>query len=75
MIVAEDGGQTAALNFPSVAGLLVYDDSIFGEYPDSDDTDSAVVDKRDFLRERGQPIYISPQTGAIIRGPVGEDST
>ncbi len=75
MIATAATRTPAALNFPSVAGLLVYDDSLFGEFPGSDERNPDVVDKREFLRQRGQPIYISPQTGDIVLGPIGEERT
>ena len=69
MVFADFSG-VVALNFPSVDGLLVYDDAAFREYPDDDDSDPAnIVDKREFLSESGQALYISWQTGAIVRGP------
>jgi len=72
MVFADNNGRIAALNFPSVDGLLVYDDASFGQFPDDDDTDPTnVVDKRDYLAKSGQPLYISWQTGAIVRGPTG----
>jgi hypothetical protein len=75
MIVPAAVRTPAALNFPSVAGLLVYDDSLFEEFPDSNERNPDVLDKREFLRQRGQPIYISPQTGEIVLGPIGEERT
>ncbi len=54
-----------ALNFPSVDGLLVYNDSLFNEAGTPDQ-------KRDFLLRTAQPFYVNRLTGAVIRGPVGE---
>ena len=54
-----------AINFPSVDGLLVYDDSLFNEAGTPDQ-------KRDFLLRTAQPFYVNRLTGAVIRGPVGE---
>jgi len=64
------GGGGVALNFPSVDGLLVYDDSFFRDLPDGPVTPPD-EDKRDFLRRTGRPFYVSAQTGVVIRGPVG----
>jgi len=55
-----------AVNFPSVDGLLVYDDSLFREYSDP-------KNKRDFMLRTAQPIYINRLTGALVEGPVGEN--
>jgi type II secretory pathway pseudopilin PulG len=57
-----------ALNFPSVDGMLVYDDSLFNESGDA----SA---KRKYLLQSAQPFYIQRLTGAVVRGPVGEGPT
>lgn len=54
-----------AINFPSVDGLLLYDDSLFRGVADN-------ARKRDFLLRTAQPYYVSRNTGAVIRGPVGE---
>jgi len=53
-----------AINFPSVDGLMVYDDSLFNEV--------TTPEKRSFLLRVGQPLYVSRWTGTVIRGPVGE---
>lgn len=55
-----------ALNFPSVDGLLVYDDALFNELPD-------IADRRAFLIRTGRPFYIHRITGALVRGPLGEN--
>lgn len=69
MIVA-NGQPPAAVNFPSVDGLLVYDDSVFREFPDT--PVGSEPDKRRYLIDSAAPVYISPQTGAVILGPKGE---
>lgn len=69
MIVDENDN---ALTFPSVDGVLVYDDDLFRDHPDAD---PLVVTKRQFLIRHARPLYISRQTGAIIRGPLGEDAS
>jgi len=56
----------AAINFPSVDGVLVYDDSLFRR-------SGAAVTRRDFLAETGRPYYVNRVTGEIIRGPVAEN--
>jgi len=61
-LVTDD--QDVAINFPSIDGLLVYDDSVFN--------DLTVPEKRSFVLQRGRPLYVSRWTGAVIRGPVGE---
>lgn len=57
--------QNNAINFPSVDGLLVYDDALFNEITDA-------ADKRRFLMETSRAFYIQRMTGAVVRGPVGE---
>ena len=69
MLVAD--GTNVALNFPSVDGLLVYDDSSFKEFPDGP-LNPPLVDKRGYLKQSAQPLYITRQNAAIIRGPVGQ---
>jgi hypothetical protein len=61
-----DSGDIA-LNFPSVDGLLVYDDSLFRDMPASQ--------KRAILLRTARPLYVSRWTGVVIRGPVGENVT
>lgn len=61
-----DGDRDIAINFPSVDGLLVYDDSLFKTLGDS-------TQKRAYLLAVAQPYYINRYTGAIIRGPSGEN--
>ncbi len=66
--LAVDGSATpVAINFSSVDGLLVYDDSLFKEVPQSE--------KRAVMLRTAQPLYVSRFTGATIRGPVGENET
>ncbi len=64
----QSSGSTAeiAINFPSVDGLLVYDDSLFRGLDD-------ITQKRSFLLETGRPFYVNRNTGAVIQGPVGEN--
>lgn len=62
----------AAINFPSVDGLLVYDDSLFNE---AGDGAAATDQQRAFLLRSAKPFYINRWTGAVIRGPSGETIT
>ena len=55
-----------AINFPSVDGLLVYDESLFSSA-------GSAEQKRQYLLDAAQPFYIHRLTGAVIRGPVGEN--
>jgi len=57
--------ENVAINFPTVDGLLAYDDSAFSEL----DTAAA---KREYLLESAQPFYVNRYTGAVVRGPIGE---
>jgi prepilin-type N-terminal cleavage/methylation domain-containing protein len=59
-----------AINFRSVDGLLVYDDSLFNEAGAG-----ASAQKRDFLLRTAQPFYVNRFTGVVIRGPAGEGVT
>jgi len=62
-LVTDSAGN--ALNFPSVDGLLVYDESLFTAA-------GTAEQKRQYLLEASQPFYVHPLTGSVIRGPVGE---
>lgn len=64
--VLADLGENAAFNFPSVDGLLVYDDALFNSLEEPEE-------KRTYLLENALPLYINPVTGALIRGPRGEN--
>ena len=64
--VVVDPGTQIALNFRSVDGLLVYDDSLFREAP-------APADKRGVVVNTAQPFYIHHLTGAVVKGPAGEN--
>lgn len=64
-LVGNTDDPPTAVNFPSVDGLLVYDDSLLK------DLDSP-IDKRQALLRTGVPVYINRLTGAIVEGPVGE---
>ncbi len=64
-VVRDNETDDTALNFLSVDGLLVYDDSLFTGLPDA-------AEKREYLLRSARPLYVSRWTGAVIRGPVGE---
>ena len=64
-VVVDPKDPTIALNFPSVDGLLVYDESLFSNA-------GTAEQKRQFLLDAAQPFYVHRLTGAVIRGPVGE---
>ena len=65
IVSAADGDK--AVNFPSVDGLLVYDESLYSGL--------TVDEKREFLIDTAQPLYVSRWTGTLIVGPVGEPPT
>lgn len=62
-----------AINFPSVDGLLLYNDQEF-RAQGADPLDNTNILRR-FLIRNAQPFYISRLTGEVIRGPVGEGAT
>lgn len=64
-LIVDPADDEIALNFPSVDGLLVYEDSLVRDVPK--------FEKRAVLIRTAQPLYISRFTGAVIRGPVGEN--
>ena len=65
-LIYDEPAGDVAINFPSVDGLLVYDDSAFRGL-------DLAADKRNYLLESAQPFYVNRYTGAIIRGPLGEN--
>ncbi|MBN1510591.1 MAG: type II secretion system protein [Phycisphaerae bacterium] len=65
LVAANASGGVTALNFPCVDGVLVYDGTYYWDLPDADA-------RREFIREKAIPYYVSRLTGDIIRGPVGE---
>ncbi len=65
LVVDPEDGSTA-LNFPTVDGLMIYDNTAFNEIDDS-------VLKREWLIRTAQPLYVSRWTGTVIRGPIGEN--
>lgn len=68
---ATDGAMPTALNFPSVDGLLLYDDTMMKNFPDGP-VNEPEQDKRDYLRRDGRPYYITVQSGAVVRGPLAD---
>lgn len=66
-LVTDSSG--VAVNFPSVDGLLIYDDALFNDLGSSPEVNML---KRDFLLREGVPFYINRWTGVVVRGPVGE---
>lgn len=66
VIDPDNAADPLAINFPSVDGLLVYDDSGFVEAGDP-------AAKREYLLRFAQPFYVNRLTGAVIRGPLGEN--
>ena len=60
------GGIQTAINFPSVAGVLVYDDDLFGRLSDPEA-------KRDFLLRSARPLYVNRVTGQVLAGPLGQN--
>ncbi|MFH1111166.1 MAG: hypothetical protein V1790_18510 [Planctomycetota bacterium] len=64
-LVTDAGNRDVAINFPSVDGLLVYDESLFSNA-------GTAEQKRQFLLDAAQPFYVHRLTGAVVRGPVGE---
>ncbi len=64
-LVSDD--RDVAINFSSVDGLLVYDDSLFNDAFEP-------PQKRAMLRRDAQPLYVSRWTGVVIRGSAGENA-
>ena len=72
LVELDAGGQPTkkAINFPSVDGLLIYDDSALAGIPYQQATDTF---KRTYLMENARPLYISRLTGDVLEGPKGEN--
>ena len=64
-LITEPGAPPVAINFPSVDGVLLYDDSLLRTLPTG-------PQRRDFLLRTAQPYYVHHSTGMLIKGPVGE---
>lgn len=65
-LVVDNFAGPVAINFPSVDGLLLYDDGAFRRMGDAEE-------KRRFLIRTGQPIYVAGVTGSVILGPIAEN--
>ncbi|UCF33921.1 MAG: hypothetical protein JSV78_01170, partial [Phycisphaerales bacterium] len=69
LVIDPNASTPTAINFPSVDGVLIYDDSGFRAI---DATGPSVIDRREYLLRTAQPLYVVPSTGEIVRGPLGE---
>lgn len=65
LISATINSKPTAVNFPSVRGVVVYDDELYQKM--------STGAHRQFLLDTGRPYYISNATGDIIRGPLGTE--
>jgi len=64
-VVTDD--SNTAINFPSVDGLLVYDDSLFKSA-------GGAAQRRQYLLDSAQPFFVHRQSGTVVRGPVAEST-
>lgn len=64
------GNNPVAVNFPSVDGVLVYDDAAMNQLRINAPTTDG-KEMRAYLQKNAQPFYIGRMTGSIIVGPVG----
>jgi hypothetical protein len=67
-LVVPNEDTPTAINFASVDGVLIYDDSAFRQLGGIE----AAPLKREYLLSNAQPLYVVPSTGEIVRGPLGE---
>ncbi len=67
-LLVDDIESPIAINFPSVDGLMVYDDVGFNDAGDEQE-------KREMLSRTAQPMYVNRWTGNVILGPLGENTT
>lgn len=67
-LVVADIDDPIAINFPSVDGVLVYDDALFNQA-------GSDAEKRALLIRTAQPLYVNRWTGGVITGPIGENET
>jgi len=65
-LVHDAKSAARAVNFPSVDGLLLYDDDQFSEFNDP-------ANKRPFVLRTAQPLYVNRLTGGLVRGPINEN--
>jgi hypothetical protein len=68
LVVDRSQSPPVAINFASVDGVLIYDDSAFRQLGGI----GAAPLKREYLLNNAQPLYVVPSTGEIVRGPLGE---
>ncbi|GIK15224.1 MAG: hypothetical protein BroJett003_01880 [Planctomycetota bacterium] len=66
MLTVRMRGEDVAVNFPSVRGVIVYDDEQFQQ--------ATPGTHRQYLRETARPYYVSATTGDVIRGPIGSEA-
>ncbi len=66
---ASDQPVPNAINFTSVDGLLVYDESVLADMPYED----GQTFKGEYLLGQGRPLYIDRLSGAVLQGPIGEN--
>ncbi len=64
-VVKDNSGSGNPIRFFSVRGVIVYNDETFGGTPSKDGTTEP---QRDYLKVQGQPIYVHPLTGTVIKG-------
>ena len=66
LVVDIDNGEPVAINFPSVGGLLIYDDAVFRRM-------GVPASKREFLIRSALPLYVAGVSGSVILGPIAEN--
>ena len=66
LVVDVHDGEPVAINFPSVDGLLLYDDAVFRRMGNAQS-------KREFLIRTAQPLYVAGVSGLVILGPIAEN--
>lgn len=66
LVVDPADDPPVAINFPSVDGLLLYDDAVFRRMGNAQS-------KREFLIRTAQPLYVAGVSGLVILGPIAEN--
>ena len=66
LVVDPADNPPVAINFPSVDGLLLYDDAVFRRMGNAQS-------KREFLIRTAQPLYVAGVSGLVILGPIAEN--
>ncbi len=66
LVVDTANNSPVAINFPSVDGLLLYDDAAFRRM-------GVAKSKREFLIRTAQPLYVAGASGLVILGPIAEN--